>query len=165
MELLVFSLDSCCFLVNLVASSEQIRLPSASHRAAHPVLQLHLWILPNLNPVWHGTLVAIGEGERMRHQAGQQWPERHLESGQFPPRPTGGSIAALVLFTICSSTRKRTRRRASCITMAAADSGSKPIQNAMKMAKVAIQLDGGNNHKVGSVALRPQSQHGRFIAE
>lgn len=49
--------------------------------------------------------------------------------------------------------------------MAAADSGAKPIQNAMKMAKVAIQLDGGNKHKVGSVAGRPQSQHGRFIAE
>eukprot|EP00066_Takifugu_rubripes_P004016 XP_003967058.1 PREDICTED: VPS9 domain-containing protein 1 isoform X1 [Takifugu rubripes] len=31
--------------------------------------------------------------------------------------------------------------------MAAADSGAKPIQNAMKMAKVAIQLDGGNKHK------------------
>uniref|UniRef100_H2SKG3 VPS9 domain containing 1 n=1 Tax=Takifugu rubripes TaxID=31033 RepID=H2SKG3_TAKRU len=49
--------------------------------------------------------------------------------------------------------------------MAAADSGAKPIQNAMKMAKVAIQLDGGNKHKVGSVAVRPQSQHGRLIAE
>uniref|UniRef100_H3CTV4 VPS9 domain containing 1 n=1 Tax=Tetraodon nigroviridis TaxID=99883 RepID=H3CTV4_TETNG len=33
------------------------------------------------------------------------------------------------------------------VTMAAADSGAKPIQNAMKMAKAAIQLDGGNKHK------------------
>ncbi|XP_051239148.1 VPS9 domain-containing protein 1 isoform X1 [Dicentrarchus labrax] len=31
--------------------------------------------------------------------------------------------------------------------MATADSGPKPLQNAMKMAKVAIQLDGGNKHK------------------
>ncbi|XP_069570400.1 VPS9 domain-containing protein 1 isoform X1 [Brachyistius frenatus] len=31
--------------------------------------------------------------------------------------------------------------------MAAADSGVKPLQNAMKMAKLAIQLDGGDKHK------------------
>ncbi|XP_005937500.1 VPS9 domain-containing protein 1 [Haplochromis burtoni] len=31
--------------------------------------------------------------------------------------------------------------------MAKVDSGAKPLQNAMKMAKVAIQLDGGNRHK------------------
>ncbi|KAM9854332.1 VPS9 domain-containing protein 1 [Aulostomus maculatus] len=31
--------------------------------------------------------------------------------------------------------------------MATADSGVKPLQNAMKMAKVAIQLDGGDKHK------------------
>ncbi|XP_051808282.1 VPS9 domain-containing protein 1 isoform X1 [Acanthochromis polyacanthus] len=31
--------------------------------------------------------------------------------------------------------------------MATADSGLKPLQNAMKMAKTAIQLDGGNKHK------------------
>uniref|UniRef100_UPI0037E7E3B8 VPS9 domain-containing protein 1 n=1 Tax=Semicossyphus pulcher TaxID=241346 RepID=UPI0037E7E3B8 len=31
--------------------------------------------------------------------------------------------------------------------MATVDSGVKPLQNAMKMAKVAIQLDGGNKHK------------------
>ncbi|XP_029992078.1 VPS9 domain-containing protein 1 [Sphaeramia orbicularis] len=31
--------------------------------------------------------------------------------------------------------------------MAVADSGVKPLQNAMKMAKVAIQLDAGNKHK------------------
>lgn len=31
--------------------------------------------------------------------------------------------------------------------MATADSGVKPLQNAMKMAKTAIQLDGGNKHK------------------
>ncbi|CAJ1057018.1 VPS9 domain-containing protein 1 isoform X1 [Xyrichtys novacula] len=31
--------------------------------------------------------------------------------------------------------------------MATVDSGVKPLQNAMKMAKVAIQLDGGNRHK------------------
>ncbi|XP_070827959.1 VPS9 domain-containing protein 1 isoform X1 [Chaetodon trifascialis] len=31
--------------------------------------------------------------------------------------------------------------------MATADSGVKPLQTAMKMAKVAIQLDGGNRHK------------------
>uniref|UniRef100_A0A667WZV0 Uncharacterized protein n=1 Tax=Myripristis murdjan TaxID=586833 RepID=A0A667WZV0_9TELE len=31
---------------------------------------------------------------------------------------------------------------------AAPDCGVKPLQNAMKMAKVAIQLDGGNRHKV-----------------
>ncbi|XP_026221275.1 VPS9 domain-containing protein 1 isoform X2 [Anabas testudineus] len=31
--------------------------------------------------------------------------------------------------------------------MATADSGLKPLQNAMKMAKVAIQLDGENKHK------------------
>lgn len=36
------------------------------------------------------------------------------------------------------------------LAMAAADSGAKPLQNAMKMAKVAIQLDGGNKHKVVS---------------
>lgn len=36
------------------------------------------------------------------------------------------------------------------IVMAASgsDSGVKPLQNAMKMAKVAIQLDAGNRHKV-----------------
>uniref|UniRef100_A0A3Q0S936 Uncharacterized protein n=1 Tax=Amphilophus citrinellus TaxID=61819 RepID=A0A3Q0S936_AMPCI len=34
------------------------------------------------------------------------------------------------------------------LTMAKVDSGVKPLQNAMKMAKVAIQLDGGNRHKV-----------------
>uniref|UniRef100_A0A4W6BW62 Uncharacterized protein n=2 Tax=Lates calcarifer TaxID=8187 RepID=A0A4W6BW62_LATCA len=34
------------------------------------------------------------------------------------------------------------------ITMATADSGVKPLQNAMKMAKVAIQLDGGSRHEV-----------------
>ncbi|KAM6937389.1 VPS9 domain-containing protein 1 [Xenentodon cancila] len=33
------------------------------------------------------------------------------------------------------------------MTMAAADSGVKPLQHAMKMAKVAIQLDGENKHK------------------
>lgn len=32
--------------------------------------------------------------------------------------------------------------------MTAADGGIKPIQNAMKMAKVAIQLEGGDKHKV-----------------
>uniref|UniRef100_A0A3Q4MXP7 Uncharacterized protein n=1 Tax=Neolamprologus brichardi TaxID=32507 RepID=A0A3Q4MXP7_NEOBR len=32
--------------------------------------------------------------------------------------------------------------------MAKVDSGAKPLQNAMKMAKAAIQLDGGNRHKV-----------------
>ncbi|XP_078114153.1 VPS9 domain-containing protein 1 isoform X2 [Sander vitreus] len=32
-------------------------------------------------------------------------------------------------------------------TMATADSGAKPLQKAMKMAKVAIQLDGENKHK------------------
>lgn len=32
----------------------------------------------------------------------------------------------------------------------AADIGAKPLQNAMKMAKLAIQLDGGNKHKVVS---------------
>lgn len=57
-------------------------------------------ILPNLNPVWHGTLMAIGEGERMRHQAGQQWPERHLQSGHFPPRPAGGSISARSIYVL-----------------------------------------------------------------
>ncbi|XP_074532977.1 VPS9 domain-containing protein 1 [Halichoeres trimaculatus] len=31
--------------------------------------------------------------------------------------------------------------------MASVDSGVKPLQNAMKMAKIAIQLDGGNRHK------------------
>ncbi|XP_041651641.1 VPS9 domain-containing protein 1 isoform X1 [Cheilinus undulatus] len=31
--------------------------------------------------------------------------------------------------------------------MATVDTGVKPLQNAMKMAKVAIQLDGGNQHK------------------
>ncbi|XP_015256137.1 PREDICTED: VPS9 domain-containing protein 1 isoform X1 [Cyprinodon variegatus] len=31
--------------------------------------------------------------------------------------------------------------------MAASDSGVKPLQNAMKMAKEAIQLEGGNSHK------------------
>ena len=40
------------------------------------------------------------------------------------------------------------RRRRSGRVMATADSGVKPLQNAMKMAKVAIQLDGGNKHKV-----------------
>lgn len=32
--------------------------------------------------------------------------------------------------------------------MAATDNGATPLQNAMKMAKVAIQLDGGSEHKV-----------------
>lgn len=40
------------------------------------------------------------------------------------------------------------RRRGRGLTMATADSGPKPLQNAMKMAKVAIQLDGGSRHKV-----------------
>uniref|UniRef100_A0A3B3DUR4 Uncharacterized protein n=1 Tax=Oryzias melastigma TaxID=30732 RepID=A0A3B3DUR4_ORYME len=36
-------------------------------------------------------------------------------------------------------------------TMATADSGAvKPLQNAMKMAKDAIQLEGENKHKVVS---------------
>lgn len=35
--------------------------------------------------------------------------------------------------------------------MAAADGGLKPLQNAMKMAKLAIQLDGENKPKVESV--------------
>eukprot|EP00064_Thunnus_orientalis_P011575 superscaffoldBa00001682_g11606 len=39
------------------------------------------------------------------------------------------------------------RRRGPGPTMATADSGPKPLQNAMKMAKVAIQLDGGSKHK------------------
>lgn len=34
--------------------------------------------------------------------------------------------------------------------MATADSATKPLQSAMKMAKVAIQLDGENKHKVAS---------------
>lgn len=38
------------------------------------------------------------------------------------------------------------------ITMATADSGVKPLQNAMKMAKVAIQLDGGSRHEVETVS-------------
>lgn len=50
------------------------------------------------------------------------------------------------------------------MTMTATDSGAKPIQNAMKMAKVAIYLDGENKHKVGSHTVSPQPQHGRFIA-
>lgn len=40
--------------------------------------------------------------------------------------------------------------------MTAADSGAKPIQNAMKMAKIAIQLDGGNKHKVEGLTVWPQ---------
>lgn len=32
--------------------------------------------------------------------------------------------------------------------MATADGGVKPLQIAMKKAKVALQLDGGNKHKV-----------------
>lgn len=32
--------------------------------------------------------------------------------------------------------------------MAATGSGATPLQNAMKMAKAAIQLDGGSEHKV-----------------
>lgn len=42
-------------------------------------------------------------------------------------------------------------------TMAATDSGATPLQNAMKMAKVAIQLDGGSKHKVSE-------QHSRSLA-
>ncbi len=46
---------------------------------------------------------------------------------------------------------RNTRRRSEgkhFPAMAATDSGLKPLQNAMKMAKVAIQLDGDNKHKV-----------------
>lgn len=46
--------------------------------------------------------------------------------------------------------------RGSGPTMAAADSGAKPLQTAMKMAKVAIQLDGGNKHKVVRHTARPR---------
>lgn len=49
--------------------------------------------------------------------------------------------------------------------MAAADSGAKPLQNAMKMAKVAIQLDGGNKHKVMSYTAWLQRQHGGLIPQ
>ncbi|XP_039664921.1 VPS9 domain-containing protein 1 isoform X1 [Perca fluviatilis] len=42
---------------------------------------------------------------------------------------------------------ERRRRRRSIRIMATADSGAKPLQNAMKMAKVAIQLDGENKHQ------------------
>lgn len=42
-------------------------------------------------------------------------------------------------------------------TMATADSAVKPLQNAMKMAKLAIQLDGGNKHKVVCHRAGPQS--------
>ncbi|XP_034082941.1 VPS9 domain-containing protein 1 isoform X2 [Gymnodraco acuticeps] len=42
---------------------------------------------------------------------------------------------------------ERRKRRGSGLTMATADSGAKPLQNAMKMAKLAIQLDGENKHK------------------
>ncbi|KAI3371723.1 hypothetical protein L3Q82_024294 [Scortum barcoo] len=42
---------------------------------------------------------------------------------------------------------KEERRSVCGLTMAAADSGLKPLQNAMKMAKTAIQLDGGNRHQ------------------
>lgn len=36
--------------------------------------------------------------------------------------------------------------------MATADSGVTALQNAMKMAKIAIQLDGGSRHKVVSLS-------------
>lgn len=49
--------------------------------------------------------------------------------------------------------------------MAAADSGAKPLQNAMKMAKVAIQLDGGNKHKVMSYTAWLLRQHGGLIPQ
>uniref|UniRef100_A0A3P9ARP1 Uncharacterized protein n=1 Tax=Maylandia zebra TaxID=106582 RepID=A0A3P9ARP1_9CICH len=42
--------------------------------------------------------------------------------------------------------------------MAKVDSGAKPLQNAMKMAKVAIQLDGGNRHKVSEIQGFPAEQ-------
>lgn len=59
-------------------------------------------------------------------------------------------------FTICfhpavtEAGRGRSQRRTDPLgaTMAATDSGATPLQNAMKMAKVAIQLDGGSKHKV-----------------
>lgn len=165
MELLVYGLDSCCFVANLVASSDQIQLPSASHRAAHRVLQLHLWRNPpQPEPCLTQDTRSNRRGWKNEASSGTAVAGEASAVKPLPTSASRGSISALVLFTICSSTRKRTRRRASCITMAAADSGAKPIQNAMKMAKVAIQLDGGNKHKVGSVAVRPQSQHGRFIA-
>ena len=41
----------------------------------------------------------------------------------------------------------------------AADCGGKPLQNAMKMAKVAIQLDGGSKHKVEKLHAALTRQH------
>lgn len=43
--------------------------------------------------------------------------------------------------------------------MAATDNGATPLQNAMKMAKVAIQLDGGSKHKVVSYTAGLLPQH------
>ncbi|XP_034541762.1 VPS9 domain-containing protein 1 [Notolabrus celidotus] len=43
--------------------------------------------------------------------------------------------------------KQHKKKRGSRAAMAAPDSGVKPLQSAMKMAKNAIQLDGGNKHK------------------
>lgn len=49
----------------------------------------------------------------------------------------------------------RIEREKKSATMSTADSGTvKPLQNAMKMAKVAIQLEGENKHKVESYTWR-----------
>uniref|UniRef100_A0A8C6PSZ2 Uncharacterized protein n=1 Tax=Nothobranchius furzeri TaxID=105023 RepID=A0A8C6PSZ2_NOTFU len=44
--------------------------------------------------------------------------------------------------------------------MATTDSGVKPLQNAMKMAKTAIQLDGDNKHKVDQQEHKPEESAG-----
>ena len=93
-----------------------------------------------------------------RFQRGHQSPNTHLLLGSAAEPLlipcSRGQYTRSCWFTICRHrTRKWTGRSECCITMTAADSGAKPIQNAMKMAKVAIHLDGGNKHKVGDLAV------------
>jgi len=73
-------------------------------------------------------------------------------------RTVRGSIPLYGVFTTGKqNTKKKKQQRVGgrqvveeeeAAVMAAADGGAKPLQSAMKMAKVAIQLDGENKHKV-----------------
>lgn len=67
--------------------------------------------------------------------------------------PAGGGVSLRERLKK-KETKKKNSYRYSVITMASLDSGLKPLQNAMKMAKGAIQLDGENKPKVVSYTGR-----------
>lgn len=80
----------------------------------------------------------------------------HLQTTEsrlhYKHRPAGGSVALRDSSGRCAVRAEGEKKSA---TMATADSGAvKPLQNAMKMAKDAIQLEGENKHKVVSYTWR-----------